>query len=48
MQLDRLREFVATTRADQGLPPVVEDVTTLAHVASILRCADVPDRRAAA
>jgi len=34
---ERLREFVARTRAEQGLPPTVEDPTTLDRIAAVFR-----------
>lgn len=38
--LDRIRELVARTRAEQGLDAVVVDELTLGHVAELLRGAD--------
>lgn len=35
--LDRIREIVERTRAEQGLPPVVVDELTLARVAELVR-----------
>lgn len=37
--LDRIREIVETTRAEQGLPPIVVDQLTLARVAELVRSA---------
>ena len=34
---ERLRKFVARTRAEQGLPPTVEDPTTLDRIAVVFR-----------
>ena len=34
---ERLREFVARTRAEQGLPPTVEDPATLDQIAAVFR-----------
>jgi hypothetical protein len=35
--LEKVREIVERTRAQQGLPPVITDQLTLAKVADILR-----------
>lgn len=37
--LSRIREIVETTRAKQGLPPVVVDELTLGRVAELVRSA---------
>jgi hypothetical protein len=35
--LERLREVVETTRAEQGLPPTVTDALALGYLAELLR-----------
>lgn len=37
--MSRIREIVTTTRAAQGLPPVVVDELTLARVAELVQAA---------
>jgi hypothetical protein len=34
---DAIRKFVARTRAEQGLPPTIEDPTTLDKIAAVFR-----------
>jgi hypothetical protein len=40
---DELKELVARTRREQGLPPKVEDPAALARVADLLRLAPDDD-----
>lgn len=40
MSTDELRDYVRRTRAAQGLPPKVEDPTTLQHIADLMRAAE--------
>jgi hypothetical protein len=35
LQRDAIREFVTRTRAEQGLPPTIEDPTTLTRIAAV-------------
>src|SRR3979409_393956 len=37
VQRDAIREFVARTRAEQGLPPTIEDPTALDKIAAVFR-----------
>jgi hypothetical protein len=37
LQRDVLREFVTQTRAEQGLPPTIEDPTALDRIATMFR-----------
>lgn len=48
MRDDELRAYVARTRAAQGLPPKVEDPTTLQRIADLMRATpgDEPHERA--
>jgi hypothetical protein len=39
VQRDAIREFVARTRAEQGLPPTIEDPTALDKIAAVFRLA---------
>jgi hypothetical protein len=36
-QRDAIRKFVARTRAEQGLPPMIEDPTALDKIAAVFR-----------
>lgn len=37
LRRDAIREFVTQTRAEQGLPPTIEDPTALNRIAAIFR-----------
>jgi hypothetical protein len=37
LQRDVIHEFVTRTRAEQGLPPTIEDPTTLNRIAAMFR-----------
>lgn len=37
LQRDAIREFVARTRADQGLPPTIEDPIVLNQIAAVFK-----------
>ncbi len=37
LQRDAIREFVTQTRAEQGLPPTIEDPTALDRIAAVFR-----------
>jgi hypothetical protein len=37
LQRDAIREFVARTRAEQGLPPTIEDPTALDKIAAVFQ-----------
>lgn len=39
-----LAEWVADLRASQGLPPTVENPTSLNRIAALMRCAPEPQR----
>lgn len=46
LQRDAVREFVARTRAEQGLPPTIEDPTALNQIAAVFLLVKAPNARA--
>lgn len=47
MTVEELRAHVAQLRAAQGLPPTIENPTTLQHVADLMRTTDQQQRKRA-